>query len=173
MINYFTIKIVFKRGLLCWVIVLLITTQLQGQQARSVVIASAGSNSTAIAGHTIESTVGETVIATAGSGPMCTQGMHQPNAVQVDFAADNGFVLVYPNPVQTNLHVKLYIEERTSVTFTLYTTTGQQLLARSRELIPGYHQELIPVTGLKSGIYMLIIRESVSGRKFSVKVLKQ
>ena len=154
--------------------VALITMQLlQAQQPNPSVIASGGASSTAITGYTIDCTVGETIIATAGTGPICTQGMHQPNSVRVDFAAENGFALVYPNPVQTTLHVKLYMEERTTVTFCIYTATGQQLLVRSKELMPGYHEELFPVTGLKSGMYILTLKEFVKGRRLQVKVVKQ
>lgn len=113
------------------------------------------------------------MIATAGTNPICTQGLHQPNVVQIDLGAGNSFALVYPNPVQTTLYIKLYLEDTTSVLLTLYTATGQQVLARSRELMPGYHQESIPVTGLKPGIYLLIIRDARTGRKLTVKVLKQ
>ena len=162
----------FSRDFLCLLVVLLLSAQGQAQQAKQVIIASAGS-SAVVNNYTIESTVGETIIATAGTGPVCTQGLHQPNVVQIDLGAGNGFVLVYPNPVHTTLYVRLYIEEATSVLLTLYTTTGQQVLARSRELMPGYHNEPIPVTGLKPGIYMLILRDMVTGRKHTVKVLKQ
>lgn len=165
-------KRLFSKYFLCLPIVLLLAVHGQAQQAKQVTIASAGS-SAVVNGYTIESTVGETVIATAGTGPICTQGLHQPNVVQVDLGAGNGFALVYPNPVQTTLYIKLYLEETTSVLLTLYTATGQQVLARFREVMPGYHNESIPVTGLKPGIYMLIVRDTVTGRKLTVKVLKQ
>lgn len=162
----------FSSSLLYLLVLLLLAAHGQAQQAKQVTIASAGS-SAVVNGYIIESTVGETVIATAGTGPICTQGLHQPNVVQVDLGAGNGFALVYPNPVQTTLYIKLYLEETTSVLLTLYTATGQQVLARSRELMPGYHNESIPVTGLKPGIYMLIVRDTVTSRKLTVKVMKQ
>lgn len=162
----------FSKDLGCLLIGLLLTAYAQAQQAKQVVIASAGS-SAAVNGYTIESTVGETIIATAGAGNIiCTQGLHQPNSLQVDFAIDNGFVKIFPNPVQTTAQIKLYVEERTMITFTLHNPAGQQVFIRSRELMPGYHTEYLHLTGFKSGIYVLTLKESTRGRKLNVKLLK-
>lgn len=161
----------FSKDFGCLLIGLLLTAYVHAQQAKQALIASAGS-SAVINNYTFESTVGETIIATVGNGPICTQGLHQPNSLQVDFAIDNGFVKIFPNPVQTTAQIKLYVEERTMITFTLHNPAGQQVFIRSRELMPGYHTEYLHLTGFKSGIYVLTLKESTRGRKLNVKLLK-
>lgn len=160
------------RNLVCLAIVLLPATRLPAQEARQAVIASAGTGSIASGNYTIASTVGETVIATAGSGPFCTQGLHQPHSLKVDFSIDDGFVKVFPNPVHTTAQVRINIEERTTLILTLHNAAGQQVLARSRALLPGYHTEYLYFTGLPPGLYMLSLKESTGGRKLLVKMLK-
>lgn len=161
-----------NRNLACAVITLLFALRLSAQEAKQAVIASAGTGTVTSGNYTIESTIGETIIATAGSGPICTQGIHQPHSLKVDFSIDDGFVKVFPNPVYTTAQVRIYVAEKTTITFALHNATGQQVLARTRELMPGVHTEYLYFTGLKNGIYILSLKESTGGRKLHVKMLK-
>lgn len=94
------------------------------------------------------------------------------NTVQVNFVINNWFTHVYPNPVQNDLHIKLYIDKKTMVKFHLYTAAGQQLLIKAKEFDAGYHDEVINMTGFKSGVYILAVRELFTDRRLNVKVLK-
>ncbi|MBO9563996.1 MAG: T9SS type A sorting domain-containing protein [Niastella sp.] len=163
---------IFIRSLVCTALIVMFTMGLSAQEAKQAVIASGGTGTVTSGNYTIESTVGEVIIATAGSGPVCTQGIHQPNSLKVDFSIDNGFVKVFPNPVYTTAQMNIYAEERTTVTFTLHNAAGQQVLARTRELMPGVHTEYLYFTGLKNGVYILSLKESARGRKMHVKMLK-
>jgi hypothetical protein len=95
------------------------------------------------------------------------------NTVQVSFVISNWFVQVYPNPVQTTLHVKLYIDKPTMVKYMLYTATGQQLLIQTKQYAVGYHDETFNVSGLRSGMYVIAVRELFTDRRLNVKVFKQ
>lgn len=139
---------------------------------RTAAIATAGHSSTALPGLVIESTVGEIAIATVGSNPSCTQGMHQPNTIQVDFATDNRFAIIYPNPVQTTLQVKLYVEENSTILFTLYNAAGQQVAHRAKSYMPGQHVEQFQLTGYKQGLYMISIKDPANDKKLLVKLVK-
>ena len=95
------------------------------------------------------------------------------NSVQVNFVISNWFLQVYPNPVQSSLHVKLYADKKTMVKYQLYTITGQQLLTRVKEYTTGYHDETFIVSGLKAGMYMIAVRELFTDRRLNVKIFKQ
>jgi hypothetical protein len=94
------------------------------------------------------------------------------NTVQVNVVINTWFAHVYPNPVHTSLHIKLYIDKKTMVKFHLYSATGQQLLVRAKEFDAGYHDETIDMSGFKSGVYILAVRELFTDRRLNVKVLK-
>lgn len=142
------------------------------QQVRTAAIGAAGSSSTALKDLVVESTIGEVVIATIGSNPSCTQGMHQPNTLKVDFAADNKFVTVYPNPVSTTLFVKLYFEETAGVSFIIHSATGQQVLKREKSYLPGQHIEAFPVSLFKQGLYIITVKDQTNGNNLLVKFMK-
>jgi len=163
---------IINRSLVCTVLIVMFTIGLSAQEAKQAVIASGGTGTVTSGSYTIESTVGEVIIATAGSGPICTQGIHQPNSLKVDFSIDDRFVKVFPNPVYTTAQMSIYVEERTTITFALHNAAGQQVLARTRELMPGVHTEYLYFTGLKNGVYILNLKESARGRKMHVKILK-
>jgi hypothetical protein len=95
------------------------------------------------------------------------------NTVQISFVISSWFVQVYPNPVQTTLHVKLYIDKPTMVKYMLYTATGQQLLMQTKQYAVGYHDETFNVSALKSGMYVIAVRELFTDRRLNVKVFKQ
>lgn len=95
------------------------------------------------------------------------------NTITVNFTTNNWFLQVYPNPVQSSLHVKLYADKKTMVKYQLYTITGQQLLTVVKEYAVGYHDEVFNVSGWKAGMYVIAVRELFTDRRLNVKIMKQ
>jgi hypothetical protein len=93
--------------------------------------------------------------------------------VVVNFIINDWFVQVYPNPVINTLHAKLYADKKTTVTYFIYTITGQRVYTRSVNYEKGYHDETFVFNGYRPGVYILSIRENSTNRSLRIKVLKQ
>ncbi len=117
----------------------------------------------------IDYTIGEIIIATETDGSNdVTQGFHQTNwkfLEVLDYAPEMS-IEVYPNPMGSNLNVKM--EDFTNVQFTLYNNEGKEVICNN------LHEKstLIKVNELPHGSYTLRFRNESSDLKI-FKLIKQ
>lgn len=78
---------------------------------------------------------------------------------------------IYPNPVSDVLFVKYSVKESGNVTFRLMDMTGKQVLVDAFEALAGDNSQMVNVSGLKAGLYLLEMTTS-TGRMLQ-KVLVQ
>ena len=117
----------------------------------------------------IDYTIGEIIVATETDGSNdVTQGFHQTNwkfLEVLDYAPEMS-IEVYPNPMGSNLNVKM--EDFTNVQFTLYNNEGKEVICNN------LHKKstLIKVNELPPGSYTLRFRNESSDLKI-FKLIKQ
>jgi len=77
-------------------------------------------------------------------------------------------ILIFPNPAHNQLHINTVGEEHATYTYSMISTTGQELLSGS------FHQEeTINLTDLASGIYILMVKEEKGSIVIVEKVMKE
>jgi hypothetical protein len=108
-------------------------------------------------------TVGETAIEIISSaGFVFTQGFQQPGIKfsPVEIPPGTG-IEVYPNPVMTDLTVKLFGETSRKISIEIINLTGTTVISETISFPDNYFLEReIPVGGLFKGIYFVRITSS-------------
>jgi hypothetical protein len=145
---------------------------LHAQSAEQRVIASGGNSSKAISGYDISFTIGETMIATIGSNPVCTEGFHQPSQAK-DFPQGDQALVIFPNPVKSTLYIRLFSDKKTRFHLTFYTITGQLAGTRQLEIGQGFNLLPLSVVSLKTGIYIVSVKDMSSSLQMNVKMMKE
>ncbi len=66
-------------------------------------------------------------------------------------------VMVFPNPFQSEFHIKLSGTENQEIHIDLLNIQGQILFSQSKQVLQGLPIEII-IPGLSSGMYLLVIQ---------------
>lgn len=124
---------------------------------RSVVSSTGGSAQT---GNTlIQYTVGEVAILTQQVNTLLlTQGFQQPeSAVPVSEALVIKDMIVYPNPATTKTKIEFDLLANSKVMINLVDNAGRMVYSYSLSAIAGKIVHNIPLNGLASGIYHVVM----------------
>jgi len=82
-------------------------------------------------------------------------------------------MLVYPNPVENNLHIDIFCPQEDSYLFTLSTISGREVISQSKLLNKGFNSHKIQLNNLvKSGIYILTVQNQRTLEKTQEKIIK-
>jgi len=88
---------------------------------------------------------------------------------------ENGITVTYnffPNPVESQLALEIYISEEANVSYGLYSITGALVYQKRARLLPaGTHSERIDMGHCLRGEYILQLQ--VNEKKYSEKILKK
>ncbi len=76
-------------------------------------------------------------------------------------------IKAYPNPTDGNFRVSIDVKERSDVTLTLYNSIGETLESRKINL-DGYSEIPFNFSGLKPGIYLLMVRTGRENRQLRI-----
>lgn len=76
----------------------------------------------------------------------------------------------HPNPVRTRLTVQYSVPQRSEITLTIYDVLGRKVRTAKRSVVNGRRTEVLGVSDLSSGVYVLRLRgqNSVTSKKFTV-----
>jgi hypothetical protein len=96
------------------------------------------------------------------------------NAFGIQEALERGVfsVNMYPNPVISNLHVRIFSPVSTHVAIKVSDITGRSYYLKDEMLKTGFNQVLIPATDLPAGIYLLIMQPAGITRPVTGKFIK-
>lgn len=140
-------------------VMLLLCNKSNGQAAlnRSVVGSTGGSAQT---GNTlIQYTVGEVSTLTQQSNALLlTQGFQQPEStISTSEALVIKDMIVYPNPATTKTKVEFDLLANAKVMINLVDNAGRMVYSYSLSAIAGKIAHVIPLNGLASGIYHVVM----------------
>lgn len=80
-------------------------------------------------------------------------------------------IQVYPNPVQNELNLNLYLDSRSQLEINIYNSGGQLIMKLRRQGDFGSNYFIVSMGGQKSGIYFLEVK--TSSRTLNSKFVKQ
>ncbi|PWV50446.1 T9SS type A sorting domain-containing protein [Chitinophaga sp. S165] len=119
-------------------------------------------------------TIGEIAVSSLQKGNMLlTQGFHQPEELPPVPAGTELIVnmLLYPNPVATNLKIQFDLLSNSPVALLLINSGGQMVHQESRTYGAGRVLITLPVTKFSAGIYTLVVK--AGGHMFQEKLVIQ
>ncbi len=79
---------------------------------------------------------------------------------------------IYPDPVKDNLHIRIYSGISSPVSIRVIDVSGKNFYQHAENLETGFNQIMIPVAGLPSGIYLLIIQPQGNQLPLTAKFVK-
>ncbi len=106
-------------------------------------------------------TIGEITVSSLQKGPLLlTQGFHQPEELPPVPAGAEVVVnlLLYPNPVSTNLKVQFDMLSNNTVALLIVNSGGQLVHQETRTYGAGRVLITLPVNRFAAGIYTLIVK---------------
>jgi hypothetical protein len=81
-------------------------------------------------------------------------------------------VNMYPNPVISDLHVRLFSPITTHIAIQVSDVTGRSYYLKDEMLNTGFSQFLIPAASLPAGVYLLIMQPEGSAQPITGKFIK-
>jgi hypothetical protein len=158
-----------SRILLLLLLILFITSPIQttcfGQQIRTInfpFLLSSSGNIMQNEEFGLDWSLGEIAIETIGNDShLLTQGFHQPSfSLTSSYASKIADIdiLVYPNPTNRNLNVKLSLDAYDTLKLSLLDVSGKLLL--NREYHGQVFNESLALENLSAGVYFLKIYTS-------------
>lgn len=149
---------------------------MQAQNAARTTIASASAAATA-GNYELEYTIGEVAIGATMAEPyQLSAGFHQPEAdsTSATFSIDVGLdiqLLLYPNPSSESVQVVLPAAATEALTLELFTADGR--IVHQSHLPVGALQQLINVTALSRGTYIVRLRDGAGRVSIPYPLIKQ
>ncbi|HVK46809.1 MAG TPA: T9SS type A sorting domain-containing protein [Pseudobacter sp.] len=93
--------------------------------------------------------------------------------IQLSYAIQNWQVRIWPNPANSLLNLYLYSVNPGRTELQLFSITGALVERRSILLPAGYSRHQIPLAQLKTGIYVLYLKDMTTGASTTVKLIKR
>jgi len=119
-------------------------------------------------------TIGETVVGSLGNGVVAiNQGFQQADettTVGVTTFLDATQILVYPNPTTNSVKVDLHSAANIEVRWELVDAAGQVSLSSPSPIVGS---TTIDFTGLPSAMYYLVLRNTATGAKQGIPIVKK
>ena len=81
-------------------------------------------------------------------------------------------VKIYPNPANNSLTLSYTLDKQENLTTTIYDLSGRIISTRSENSPAGYHNELIDISDLPSGMYQLELRNNSTRSIIRFQVIK-
>jgi hypothetical protein len=77
-------------------------------------------------------------------------------------------ISLYPNPAHNELNIDLLAQAGSSITFSIYSSTGDLVLQSTQNTLPGSNSFHLPIANLYGGLYLLKIKagDTVITEKF-------
>lgn len=139
------------------------------------VIGTAGGyfcNSTVSVAWTIGEIIGETYI---NNNIAITQGFHQPNydihTVIINELSDNKNIIVFPNPVTTNLTIS-FNNEHGKFIMEVYDILGKKIFYESVEVTEISLNTKLTFDNYNSGVYIVRVISAATHSKSSFTIIK-
>jgi hypothetical protein len=150
--------------LLLWTFVMLLSISMHAQTLSPVVISSSGGFYSA-GGNSLSVTVAEMTMVQSFIQPtnMLTQGFQQPEQLTTGVAeteAQQGEVVVYPNPSNGRFNINYNALNDGSYQVNIYNMVGQVVYAQSYDATFGSNTIQLEMGQFGQGIYMLELRST-------------
>lgn len=136
----------------------LVASLAQAQTNENQVISSSGGEGQS-QGTQISWTIGESVVETKGSGPILSQGFHQPNYQLLnltELASEALTLEVFPNPFQNHINLNLSSSQAYSIEVLVYDVKGNVVISKS--ILSGKNTPIqMDLSQLSESTYFLVI----------------
>ena len=137
------------------------------------IINTAGGTAT-LNNQTFEWSIGESITThtSTNSNLVITHGVLQPLFVQEDTSSiyepklANFQIAVYPNPTESNLFIKLNLQEYTSLNYVLYDMQGRVMFEKKEIRLEPEAVETISLNHLAAASYLLKVLCVINGRHY-------
>jgi hypothetical protein len=157
-------------------LVLLLPCLVFGQSVERSVIAAFGTATVTGSGIRLSQTAGEAMVHSYSGTLMVSEGFQQGSSNSVsatDGLEDNASFTVYPNPVGTELNVRIESTRALDLELSFYDLLGRStVLPTTQVKVNGSATETIDCAGIASGTYLLTIRDLKSGNVKSLQIRK-
>lgn len=140
-------------------------------------ISSAGGYYSGSWGSLSVNIAGEPVIETiSGGNAVFTQGFEQPKFKGtgiISLPANAPTIHLYPNPSSDVVNVGFNLTQRGKLSFRLFDMSGRELSGSAKTGQPGQQTEMLDLSGLSQGLYMLNIAFEADDNTKSFSVVKR
>jgi len=163
------------------VLSLLLITGIAGAKAQvnieNQAVSNAGASYSTSWGTLQVNIAGEPVIETiSGGNAVFTQGFEQPKLKTVgiiSLPANAPSINLYPNPASDAVNIAFHLPNSGKLAFRLFDMAGQELGGYVKQTQSGQQTEVIDLSGVSQGLYMLNIVFDGSDNTKSFSVVKR